>query len=337
MAKLSKTYNILIRFTILVFTFYFLYRQLFFKHDFSSFLRNTETVTQNKHFISLLLLTIFFLPINLLLESRKWQFLMQKLETISLFEAFKAVLAGISVSVFLPNRIGDYLGRVFVLKKADRLQATLATILGSMAQLLTTLVFGMTGLIFFLPQWINTQTSTGHWMLAGLIFSILFAMALLIFAFLNFSVFSDLLKRLSGRAYRKIAHYAKVFSWYHYRELLYVWILSMLRYLVFSLQFYLFLHLFDVPVRYPEAMLIISLIYLLMSIIPTIALSEIGVRGSVSLYVFGLYWQNPMDEVLKSHIVAASSALWILNLVIPALIGLLFIFKLRFFRNNKTS
>ena len=337
MTKLSKTYNFFIRFTILALTFYFLYRQLFFKHDLASFLQNTEKVTQNKHFLSLLLLTLFLMPVNLLIESRKWQFLMQKLETISLSGAFKAVLAGISVSVFLPNRIGDYLGRVFVLKKADRLQATLATILGSMAQLLTTLVFGIIGLIFFLPQWINTQTSPGQWMLAGLIFSLLFVMILLIFAFLNFSVFSALLKQLSGRAYQKIARYAEVFSWYHFRELLWVWILSMLRYLVFSLQFYLFLRLFRVPVNYPDAMLIISLIYLFMSIIPTIALSEIGVRGSVSLYVFELYWGTPMNEILKSHIVAASSALWLLNLVIPALIGLLFIFKLRFFRNNKTS
>ncbi len=335
MAKLNKTYNILIRFAILVFTFYFLYKQLFFKHDLSSFFRNLETVTREKHFVVLLLLVTLLMPVNLLLESRKWQFLMQKLETVSLWEAVKAVLAGISVSVFLPNRVGDYLGRVFVLKKADRIQATLATILGSMAQLLTTLLFGLVSLAFFLPRWISLDSTLNRWALSGLIFSIVLAMAFLILSYLNFAVFSEIIRRVSGRVYNKIARYAQVFSWYNMKELLFVLFISILRYLVFSLQFYVLLRIFRVPVDYLHAMMVIGLIYLLMSIIPTIALSEIGVRGSVSLYVFGLFFADGAGELLTRHIVAASSALWLLNLALPAVLGILFIFRLRFFRNNR--
>ncbi len=334
MAKLSKTYNTLIKLAILVFTFYFLYEQLFFKHDLASFLQNLKEVTRERNFEVLLGLVLFLMPVNLLLEGRKWQFLMQKLEVVTLWGAFKAVLAGISVSVFLPNRVGDYLGRVFVLKKADRLQATLATILGSMAQLLTTLLFGLVSLAFFLPRWMGTGTSLERWTLAGLVFSILFVMVVLVFAFLNFSVFSDLLRRISGRAYNKVARYVEVFSWYSAKELLVVLLISILRYLVFSLQFYILLRIFRVPVDYLHAMMVIGFIYLLMSVIPTIALSEIGVRGSVSLYVFGLFFTAPMTETLNRHIIAASSALWLLNLAVPALMGLLFIFRLRFFRNN---
>ena len=335
MAKLNKTYNILIRFAILVFTFYFLYKQLFFKHDLSSFFRNLETVTREKHFVVLLLLVTLLMPVNLLLESRKWQFLMQKLETVSLWEAVKAVLAGISVSVFLPNRVGDYLGRVFVLKKADRIQATLATILGSMAQLLTTLLFGLVSLAFFLPRWISLDSTLNRWALSGLIFSIVLAMAFLILSYLNFAVFSEIIRRVSGRVYNKIARYAQVFSWYNMKELLFVLFISILRYLVFSLQFYVLLRIFRVPVDYLHAMMVIGLIYLLMSIIPTIALSEIGVRGSVSLYVFSLFFADGAGELLTRHIVAASSALWLLNLALPAVLGILFIFRLRFFRNNR--
>jgi hypothetical protein len=334
MTKLNKTYNILIRFAILVFTFYFLYKQLFFKHDLSSFLRNLAAVTREKHFIPLLVVVVLLMPVNFLLESRKWQFLMEKLESVSLWDALKAVLAGISVSVFLPNRVGDYLGRVFVLKKADRIQATLSTILGSMAQLLTTLLFGLVSLAFFLPRWIDLHSALNQWALSGLIFSIVFAMALLVFAYLNFAVFSEIIRRISGRAYIKIARYAEVFSWYDVKELLFVLLISILRYLIFSFQFYLFLRIFSVPANYLQAMMVIGLIYLLMSLIPTIALSEIGVRGSVSLYVFGLFFGTRPDALTEQHIVAASSALWLLNLALPAILGILFIFKLRFFRNN---
>jgi len=336
MAKLNKTYNILIRFAILVFTFYFLYEQLFYKHDLSSFLKSIEAVTTAEDFRFLSVIVVLLLPVNLLLESRKWQFLMQKLEKVSMIGAFKAILSGISVSVFLPNRVGDYLGRVFILKKADRLQATLATILGSMAQLLTTILFGLISVAFFLDHWINQDSSLNRWAFAGLLFSIIIVSAILIFSFLNFSVFSVLLKKISGRAYNKIEHYAAVFSWYSARELFYVLAISVLRYLVFSMQFFLLLRIFQIPVGYLPAMMVIGFIYLLMSIIPTIALSEIGVRGSVSLYAFGLFFGTPLTAVAEGRIVAASSALWLLNLALPALSGLFFIFKLRFFRNNKS-
>ena len=215
------------------------------------------------------------------------------------------------------------------------MQAALATILGSMAHLLTTILFGFTAVVFFLPRWISPDSSLNRWAFAGLLFSIFVVSAVLVFAFLNFSVFSVLLKSISGRAYKKIAQYAEVFSWYSVRELVYVFLISIVRYLVFSLQFFLLLRIFQIHIGYLQAMMVIGFIYLLMSIIPTIALSEIGVRGSVSLYAFGLFFGVTLSEGLSRTIVAASSALWLLNLALPALSGLFFIFKLRFFRNNK--
>ena len=337
MAKLNKTYNILIRLAILVFTFYFLYEQLFYKHDLSSFIKNIEAVIRSKNFGIPAVIVVLLLPVNLLLESLKWQYLMQKLERVTMTGAFKAILTGISVSIFLPNRVGDYLGRVFILKKADRLQATLATILGSMAQLLTTILFGLTAVAFFLPRWISPDSSLNRWAFVGLLFSIFVVSAVMVFAFLNFRIFSVLLKSISGRAYKKIAHYAEVFSWYSVKELFYVLLISLIRYLVFSLQFFLLLKIFQIHIGYLHAMMVIGFIYLLMSIIPTIALSEIGVRGSVSLYAFGLFFgtTTTLPEGLSRSIVAASSALWLINLALPALSGLFFTFKLRFFRNNK--
>jgi len=82
-------------------------------------------------------------------------------------------------------------------------------------------------------------------------------------------------------------------------------------------------------------MILISLIYLLVSGIPTIALSELGVRGSVSLYVFHLYYGTmAVQNDLNGSIVTASSALWFINLALPALLGIIFIFNLKFFRNH---
>lgn len=335
MAKLNKTYNFLIRTVILLFTLFYLYEQLFKKHNLHDFSRNIQDVVNFKGFWFFLLMVLLLIPINLLLESYKWQLLIAKMEKINLWQSFRAVLTGISVSMFLPNRVGDYLGRVFILKKADRLQATMATVLGSVAQLLTTLLFGAVSLIIFLPHWLNSSNSLNNWTYVGLVFSIVVLAFLLVFSFLNFSAFTYVLQKLSGRAYKRIARYAVVFSWYKANELLKILVISILRYLVFSFQFYLLLRILQVPVNYLQAMVIIGLIYLLMTIIPTIALSEVGVRGSVSLYVFGLFFGTAvMSENLNQQIVTASSALWLFNLALPALLGALFIYRLNFFRNT---
>jgi hypothetical protein len=60
-----------------------------------------------------------------------------------------------------------------------------------------------------------------------------------------------------------------------------------------------------------------------LALIPTIALAEIGVRGKVSLALFGLFSINSIG------IVAASVGIWFMNLVIPALFGSLLILGIK--------
>ena len=338
MAKLSKTYNILIRLAILVLTLYYLYDQLFYKHNLLNLWENFKALTGQRNFQILLLLVLLLIPVNLLLESYKWKLLIAKLEQVSLWNALKAVLAGISVSMFMPNRVGDYLGRVFILKKANRIQATLITMLGSMAQYLTTLLFGTIAVVIFIYRWLIQYHLMNIWAYSGIILTTVFVMAVLIFAYLNFSVFSLIMRKISGRVYFRVERYVDVFSRYKTDLLLKVLLLSIFRYFVFSFQFFVLLRMFEIRIGYAEAMIIISIIYLVMSIIPTIALSELGVRGSVSLYVFGLYYGGAsLPDYKMEQIVAASSVLWFLNLAIPAMLGVLFIFKLKFFRNNHDS
>ncbi len=338
MAKLNKTYNILIRLAILVLTFYYLYDQLFYKHNLPSFWEHFGTLTEQESFRILSLFVLLLLPVNLLLESYKWKIMIVKLEEVSLWNSLKAVLAGISVSMFMPNRVGDYLGRVFILKKANRIQATLVTMLGSMAQLLTTILFGIAALVIFTHKLLIQYHLMNLLVYAGIILSALIVMAMLVFAFLNFSAFSMILQKISGSIYLKIERYVKIFAWYDAKLLLKVLIISIIRYLVFSFQFFILLRMFGIKISYPQAMIIISLIYLAMSIIPTIALSELGVRGSVSLYIFGVFFGSAaLPGYSMEEIIAASSVLWFLNLAIPAILGIFFIFKLKFFRNNHDS
>jgi hypothetical protein len=65
-----------------------------------------------------------------------------------------------------------------------------------------------------------------------------------------------------------------------------------------------------------------------LAIVPTIALAELGFRGKVSLLLFGLLSSNHIG------IIATAAGIWIINLILPAIAGSIFILGLRFFRNK---
>jgi hypothetical protein len=71
-----------------------------------------------------------------------------------------------------------------------------------------------------------------------------------------------------------------------------------------------------------------------MTVIPTIALSELGVRGSVSIFIFALYLEpiGNWSQNTSLAVFSASGVLWLINLAFPALLGALFVYSLRFFR-----
>jgi len=317
-------------------TFGFLYDQIFHREDLKPIIDFYPEILSIKGFAFRLSMVFLLLFINYLLESIKWQFFIGKLEKVSLVNAYKAVLTGVSISMFMPNRVGDYMGRVFILKKANRIRAIISTILGTMSQLITTLLFGSIALLIVFPVYMDMSAQINVWIYTGFWVVIIIGDFTIVFFYLNFGAFTSVIKRISGKGYRKIKKYADVFSLYNSKDMLFVLMISILRYLVFSLQFYMLLTIFKVEISYFNAMVLVSLIYLVMAIIPTVALTEIGVRGSVSIFIFSYYFTLFGITTLNQElaVASASTALWLINLVIPASVGAIFVFSLKFFRKK---
>jgi hypothetical protein len=332
----SKAGNIILRVLIATGTLFYLYDQLIKDKNIAGFNAYLSDISWDTGVILFSVFVILLLLVNILLESVKWKFLISKIEKVYLYNSIKAVLAGMSVSFVMPNRIGDYLGRVFILQKGDRLQAVLSTILGSISQLITTIIIGALGVIFYYPEYIPITTSLDMWLYIGVIMGVIMMIFIIVLSYLNFSVFSLILKRISGRYYKKISKYSDVFSWYSQKELLIVLLLSIGRYIVFTLQFYLLLHIFNVDTGYFTSVMLVSVVYLAMAIIPTVAITEIGVRGSVSLFVFQQHFElyNEWSDQISYGVVSASSILWLINIILPATIGAISVFALKFFRKR---
>jgi hypothetical protein len=321
----KKTIGFLLKIGIVAFALFFLYEQLTAKSSFEQF-NNADVLQQIKEHYSILIVIVLMMFLNWFLEALKWQFLIKKIEEISFSRSVRAVFSGITVSAFTPNRVGEYGGRVFCLEKADRIQAVFITIIGSMAQLITTIFFGSIG-ILLLPSLMPEFTqilSLMEYSYPILVFVFLLLNSLLIVIYLNTSVLSLLLSRI--KFLNKYEKYNSVFSFYSVEELAKVLLFSVARYAVFTTQFFILLHVFGVVINYTDALVLIMTMLFVISVIPTIAITEIGVRGSVALFLFGLISSNTVG------ILSATFVMWIINLLLPALIGTAFIFTLKFFR-----
>jgi uncharacterized membrane protein YbhN (UPF0104 family) len=337
--KLNKTWNILLRLVIVVVALFFIYYQVFSGRDIVPVLEFFNRVSEGPLFYASIALFFLLMLLNLSLEAIKWRLLIGKIEQINFYISLTAVFTGISVSMFLPNRMGDYLGRVFMLKHADRLKAILVTIIGSIAQLLITLFAGTMAMIILAYYLIDLSNFVNRWLYVAAVLIALGFLALSLSFYFNIQAIKPLLSRLFKKWQHRIESYVHVFTQYTNRNLLEVLLLSLLRYLVFSFQFYLLLLMFEVPVPYLHAMALIALSYLLISVIPTIALSELGIRGSLTIYLFGQYFAGSgvWSENMALAVLAASTGLWLLNIAFPALLGVLFVYRLKFFNKSKSN
>ena len=72
--------NILIRLLIVVFTALFIYDQLIYRKDLEDLLSSFDQISVGFWSNTLLIITIALIPVNLLFETIKWQYLIGKLE-----------------------------------------------------------------------------------------------------------------------------------------------------------------------------------------------------------------------------------------------------------------
>ena len=326
--KVTKIYNLLLRLAIIVATYYFIYRQLFRHQQLDDLFSELGSLAGSGAGAGLMLVILLLMPVNWGLETAKWKMMIARIEKLGWMQSFKAVFTGISVSFFTPNRTGEYLGRVFILTSANRIEGILITVAGSISQMAVTLALGLCGLAFAL--WSGAGMAGNDRTLYPLLLAITpLLLLMLLLAYFNLGATARLLKNMLPQRWSRFTDRLAVLEGFSRTVLVRVLLLSLARYLVFSAQFFLLLRLFSVPVPYFDALMLIAVIYLVMLIAPSIALLEVGIRGSVSLFVFQAYLGNPGSNM---GIFFASVLIWLINLVIPALLGTFFVHKLHFFR-----
>lgn len=260
--------------------------------------------------------------VNWGLEARKWQLALRDVERISFRRSLSSIFSGTTMAFFTPNRIGEYFGRILFVKEDSRISSVALTIMCGTAQLLITLWMGFAGLFFirrYMPGGMN-----GIFWIEILTYTVLpAAMILLLFYFrLSWSV--SWINRL--HIIRPIGKYLEVLGNFDLGMLTRILVVSFFRYLVFILQYYLLLQLFEVELNWWETFWSMSVIFLVLAIIPSVAIfTDLGIRWKASLQFLAVFSSNTIG------ILGASVGIWLINLVIPAIIGSMLIFTIRLF------
>jgi len=243
------------------------------------------------------------MPVNWGLETLKWKILLRG--SIPFSRLLKSIVAGITVGFVTPGRSGEFIGRVMFLNDDNGARVFYLSSVGGLAQTAASLLVGVP----FVQLWRGDIFITE--IVAG-------SALLYLFAFFRF----DLLNRVISTV-PFLQKYGWIIEQGELPDLkiqLQTLLLSFLRFGVYLLQYVLLLSFFGVGDA--VSLTTHSVVYLLaQTFSPLMPLLDFSYRGASALYVF-----NPVTDN-SIAVLSAVMLVWFINLLLPAIIGYLFILR----------
>lgn len=274
--------------------------QLSFSDFYSNSTKTTLFSLKNIGFLTILS------GFNWFFEIIKWKTLVSFCKKIDFKFAATQSLASLTTSLITPNRIGEYGAKAIYFDKKFRKKILVLNLVGNLFQLATTLFFGFIGFTFFLFQF-NIDLPVKPLILISSLLVITFILSWVLYQ-KDFKIKGYSLKSLFNFV-RKIQNSIKV------KAAIY----SVIRYLIFSHQFYFLLLLFHLEITYTEAMVSIFCMYFLSSIIPMLSIFDVLIKGSVAIWVFSFFNCN------EASILSVVLIMWLFNFVLPSIAGSYFV------------
>ncbi|MCA0152081.1 flippase-like domain-containing protein [Winogradskyella sp. 2Y89] len=301
----------LIKLSIVVGAGYFIYSKLLLNENllfstYIAFLIKNDPFSL-KNVLFLVILTLF----NWFFEILKWQKLVQVVQKISFKDALEQSLGGLTASLVTPNRIGDYGAKVMYYTNRFKGKIVLLNLVGNISQMTITTVFGVIGLTIFVNFY---QVDIDYYRVTRFVF------ILLIIAILSFFGVKHRRFKVKGHSYVDIIDFIKSITINVKAKTL---VFSLIRYLIFSFQFYFLLSVFGVAIDYLDAMVVITSMYFLASIIPSISIFDVVIKGSVAVFLFSFLKVNELT------ILTITTSMWLLNFVIPSIFGGYYVLNFR--------
>ena len=303
---------------------WFIYNKLVANTNLKDF-RNILSVIPSAEITAVLSLVIFLMLVNWGLEALKWKRLVQQIENISIWKAVESVFCGLTWAVFTPNRIGEYGGRVFFLSPKRRIVGIVAMAVGNIGQMVLTNIFGAVSLSIFIYRFMALDYRLNY---ALMVLSAMFCVFFLIF-FFNIRWLNGLL--LSMRFTRKYKKFYSILGRYQKKELFKILLFCLARYVVFSTQYFIMFYWLIADIHYLDILMMVCILFFVQSTLPSLDLFDIGIRSATASYFFGYVTHQDVA------VIACTASIWLINIIIPAILGSYFVFKLNFFGSIQRS
>ncbi|MBK9285931.1 MAG: flippase-like domain-containing protein [Sphingobacteriaceae bacterium] len=266
---------------------------------------------------------LLLIPINWGIESFKWKLITAQIEKISFKNAQKSVYSGICIGNLAPGRATEFLAKIIFFKPENRTAVSVLHFVNGMFQLSLTYLIGFIGLAIQLNALAHDQVWIAY---------LSFGIAILVMLVFIISLFK--ISRIINYAVKKISatkNIEPVNFQFNFSLLFQLFSYSLLRYIVFSVQFILLLYLF--AGNFNSNIIIGIVIYFLITTsIPMISFLEGAIRAAVALLVFKNCGISDTAAAL------ASISVWLTNIIIPSIFGYIFLLQQEFdFKLNKRN
>jgi len=264
------------------------------------------------------------MPINIILQERKWAYLVRLVKPDAAFsETFGSLLGGFAFGIVTPGRIGEY-GRSLLIKGADPLNLVGLTVIDKFYNLGCTAAAGIPAL-FTLPWALHLARG---YLLIGLITLLLIGDLLLLYFALDprpvrSLIYAAQLMLPRGKRIAQLIGGLDRFAFPQARITL-AWTLA--HYAVFLMQFYLLINAFS-PLEFMPAARGAAAILLTKSALP-IAIGGLGLDQLVSVQFLSQFGVTPESAFY------ASLLLFVINVALPAAAGVMFVGRLQLGRSN---
>jgi hypothetical protein len=261
--------------------------------------------------IQLLTIAFLLLSLNWGIESFKWKLITAEIERISFGKSIRSVLAGLCIGNLTPGRIGEFAGRVLFFSPENRSRISITHFVCGLTQLFTTVVFGIFALGFLLNTGVNQKNDMA--ILLGACSCFLFLLLVLVVRINKIYTWLARLKFMQRFDLGNVN--------YQRSTIVQLLLLSCIRYFVFSYQYFLLLKICGIKAESFQVFCAIAVSFMLMSSIPMISFIEVAIRAAIAVMLFGQFQENSLQ------LVTASTLLWLINIVIPSVIGYVFLFR----------
>lgn len=322
MTKTQKKYlNYIIKFAVVGLAMWFVYSKVNDQKNLQAF-RQLLTEIDPTSMYSILVIVIVLMLANWMLEVKKWQFLMKDIEPLGLWKAIQSVFCGLTWAIFTPNRIGEYGGRVLLLKPRNRGQGTILMGIGLFAQLVLTSFFGALSVAWFVTTFTEAPFSVifSVWVLA-----IAYACSFLLLYF-NVQWIDYLVSKI--KFLNKVKPFFAVLEKVSKRQLLSVLLFSLARFVIFTSQYVILMLVILPELPTISMVLMIFILFFVQAAVPSLDIFDFSVRSFVAS---NLYAYITTQEIAVMAIV---SCVWFVNLILPAIIGSFFVLNVNYLSDS---